>query len=188
MANVPKLNLISLGIAVILFLLPWTDVSCNAKKVATQSGIQATYGGVTSELGPTDSKEKPDLGGSALLLIALLLVLGGAAIALLIVLKKNVPPINPAILAGVAFLLILLQAMIGFPINKVVNEKKASNAQANDEIGRMIGDAAMFSVTRTAWFYLELLALAIPAGVYGYERYSRRKAAAPVPSSPPPPS
>lgn len=162
----PRINAISLCTALILFLFPWTEVTCNGTVMATQTGFQAVYGGMSAQgqtTLPDDKTDKNDIGMAFFVTLALLAVIGGAAIAVMIVMKKDAPPVKPGLLAATALVLILLQWMLGFPVNKALRKETGQETQ-------MLSNEIKVEAKRTGWFYVTLLALLAPAALFVYER------------------
>jgi hypothetical protein len=176
----PKINVACLAAALLLFFLPWTDVKCSGRHIASQSGFQSIYGGISldddieamSEQGSQPDSET-DISMSLISLIVFLLILAGAAAAAAVFSKGWSSPIQPGALATAAVLLILTQAIIGFPIDRSIRNSQKQSA-GDDEMARALGSAMGVESSRTAWFYIGLLALAVPAGLYCNERWGRK--------------
>lgn len=204
-AFLSRINFVALCGAVLLFFLPWTDVRCSGTSIATQSGLQAIYGGASrsNELGGEDGPSRPrpgangeespkdDVGVGLIICLAFLLVLGGAAAAGLILFKRMSPPVRPEVLAGGALVLLLFQVMIGFPLDRSVSRARQEAAgKGRDAIGMPIPIASH----RVGWFYMELLLLAVPTALYVNSRYPVSKwlpvppATAGTPPAGPPPA
>jgi hypothetical protein len=168
-----KIDFFSLLTALILFLLPWTNVTCAGQRVATQTGLQAAYGGVSEAqpetTGPikTTSKAKDEnLAAAWLVAIAGILVLAGVAVSLQALVRNVAPAVAPGLLAGVALLLLGIQAIVGFPIGEGLDEL---SAQIKGEL-RAPGAGNPISIDRTPWFWLELIALAVPVFLFWNEK------------------
>lgn len=165
--------------ALILFALPWVDIQCSKESMVTQSGLQVIYGGASlsdemKNLG--DGAEESDGSGESagfapLVLLALLAVLGAAYYSYISLFKGGErAQLLSTVLPAVALVLLLFQLMIGFPVkNKMIEEMSdsSSEVQSDDEfdaLGESIAAAMMANirVKTTPFFYLELLALAIP--------------------------
>jgi hypothetical protein len=125
--------------ALVLFCLPWVEIRCdkNAQSrpprppefetVWTQSGLQAVWGGYTdlrpkSER-PTNSDGDDDISPAPLVAVYGVLLVLAFLVALL---ARGRPHVWAAVagMAGVAFLLLTLQALVGFPIERMFDEKK----------------------------------------------------------------
>lgn len=177
-----KINLLSLLTALFLFfLLRWLDIRCSEHKIATQSGLQTVYGGVslseemrsmTEDSSAEEAKveEKDEsMGFAALVGLALVAVLAGCYSAFAeLTGRKRSSPTRSTLFAALALVLLLTQLMIGFPAEAKLREAMANesggSAEETDELGRAMGDAMRmsFRVEAKPVFYLELLALGIP--------------------------
>lgn len=203
-----KINFVALSLAVLVFMLPWSDIQCNGRDVATQSGLQSVWGGVSlsdefEQLGAADSpggdeSGKDDIGIGLITFVVLLCVLAGAIIAGLVVFMNKPPVIDPAILACVALLLLVVQVVIGFPVDRAVKganqdmgsgprdgavgalgnespsifgaQPKSGGPNPDEALARGLSAAMGIKTQRTGWFYLELLLLAIPTALLIYQR------------------
>jgi len=174
--------------ALVLFFLPWTNVQCSGRLMATQSGVQATYGSLSlsedmqamvdknaKKTGPEQSKD--GIGLAILVGLALLAVLAGVVVGAIMVFKGTTLAVQPGVLALGALALLLIQAGVGFPINHAIAKSRADTAAQKDDMASAIGAAMPFSAERTAWFYIELITLAIPAGIYINSKLPNRPAA-----------
>ena len=171
--------------ALFLFALPWLDIQCSEKSMATQSGFQVIYGGGSASdemkaLGDdtkTESASKsPDsMGFSPLIALAFVAVVAAVWFSYLALFQGSEAAVRlSSILPAVALGLISLQIMIGFPAKKKIIEsmsKGASESQKSQSIddpfsglGESMASAMMMNIrVKTApALYLELLALGIP--------------------------
>jgi hypothetical protein len=181
--HVRTANLASLLSALILFLLPWTNVTCAGQRVATQTGLQASWGGVTPGAGVEQSQtttvdfhtHDSDLAPSALIAIALAIVVAAAVIALLVAFHKPAPAMEPGLLAIGALVLLGLVAAIGFPLDDMINGELARRPPRDGGFEQAMGNAvrSSFVVERTPWFWLELVALAVPSALYLWRRFGQ---------------
>src|SRR5213078_384170 len=119
---------------------------------------------------PRDNKS--ELGYAILVGVALLLAAGGAIAAAAALFGRAVTPAAAGVLAFAALLALVLQAAVGFPVNNKIHEEKAkmNPGQASASLDKGMENAlkAMIDIRaeRTPWFYLELLALGVPAVLY----------------------
>lgn len=163
-----RINFAAIGLAVLLFLLPWTNVKCNGDKFASQSGLQKIYAGISVDApgqgndsrSETD-KADDDIGYGLIVLLSFLILLGTLALSGMILFKQARPPLSPGALATVVLVLLIFNWMIGFPIDRAV--KRAVN---KDKQPGEIDVPVMMTSERTGWFYLELIALAIPTAIF----------------------
>lgn len=145
-------------LALILFFLPWLNISCNEKVLMTQSGVQIIYGGVSAfgEMknletmggGDSNGKEKREGPGLSLMTgLAFLGVLGATLISLAAFLGSSAVKLHPKIdsflakvrgfpvqaglLTAIALGLLLVNVIFGFPVSgQVRKEMKEVKAQA----------------------------------------------------------
>jgi len=171
--------------ALFLFALPWLDIQCSEKSMATQSGFQVIYGGasVSEEMkGLGDdtktksaSKSSDSMGFSPLIGLAFILVVAAVMFSCLALFRgSEAADKYSSFLPAVALGLIWLQLMIGFPAKKKIIESmseeasKSQQSQSQDDpfsgLGESMATAMMMNIrVKTApAFYLELLALGIP--------------------------
>lgn len=168
-----KINFGTLCAALILFFLPWTRVQCSGQDVATQSGFQTIYGGASladefDEMrdGDAGGDDDADIGIGLIAFLSFMLVLAATLVAGLALFKQIELPINPGVLAAAALMLLLFQAMIGFPIDRSVSDARKQSRSDEDSMTRAMGAAVPIRTERLAWFYIELLMLAVPAALY----------------------
>ena len=174
-----KLKLGSTFAALFLFALPWVDIQCSQKSMATQSGLQVIYGGGSASeemkaLGGDSSSNKSSksdesMGYAPLVGIALIAVIAAVVFSCLAVFKGDTRAAKiSSVLSAIALGLLLLQLSIGFPAKNSILEamsKGSSNAQASeDEFANSMASAMMMNINikTTPAFYLELFALGIP--------------------------
>jgi hypothetical protein len=172
--------------ALFLFALPWLDIQCSEKSMATQSGFQVIYGGGSASeemkaLGDdtktkSASKSPDSMGISPLVGLALIAVVAAVVFSYLALFRgSEAAEKYSTFLPATALGLILLQLMIGFPAKKKIIESmsegtsKSQKSQSPDDpfsgLGKSMATAMMMNIrVKTApAFYLELLALGIPA-------------------------
>jgi hypothetical protein len=149
-------------LALLLFPLPWINLSCGehtpgkARKVyftATQSGFQATYGGASYQQGTMTERQarakagrRQEKGGAPLLVIyAILLAVG---IVASFKMKAGVHRLKTQATSSAAALAVLLAQMaLGFPL-------EPENVQREpDPLYHLFLD-----VNYTVWFYLAFVA------------------------------
>lgn len=171
----PRINTVTLLGALVLFFLPWTEIQCSGRHVATQSGLQAIYGGFSlsddlqakmdAEQGSAEPED--DIGYAYPIAIALLLVLVGTLMAGMQLLRAGKAPIAPGLLAALALALLALQIAIAFPVNREIARQMAESAASeSDALAQSMSAMIEVRADRTNWFIFELLCLAIPAGLY----------------------
>ena len=186
---IKKLKLGSTVAALLLFFLPWIDIQCSGKSIATQTGVQATYGGMSlsddmKSLGDkktSGSSEKKDTPKSAIITaLALLVVLVACVFAYLSFAGSNPFADKMAsILPAVALSLLFLQMIVGFPIKNDLQESMSPKDEqsSGDELGNSMAVAAKMSIDAklTFSFYLTLLALAVPTGLLINDQLEKRR-------------
>ena len=184
-----------LFLSLIFFFLPWINVTCNGQSLATQSGLQAATGklAMSSEFesmakaGDPSGKGGGQMGQSdtdkaPLLWLVLLTVVAGIIFGLLACPGINVipglrTPLIAMILAGVTFLLLTVQMVMGFPIRKSVEDqiekdkKQKAQMQALQPKGappNPMGDIKMeLKASFTPWFWMAYLTPVVPVVVLG---------------------
>ena len=167
--KVARVNVLSLAGAVVLFALPWTNIQCTGQTIGTQSGIQSIYGGVstvdlgfsmedlgnmgmpTEDVGQEATPNRPPIGFAVFVAIAFLLVLAGFRISIANLFQNKHLPVKPGHLTTLALAILILQLMVGLPIDLEVKK-------AGSELGGI-------ATKRTHWFYLELVLMAIPTAM-----------------------
>jgi hypothetical protein len=183
------MNFGSFCLAFLLFLLPWTSVQCGGTVLATQSGFQAitanvnikttddprsTPGGRNNNAAAGANKGVNDLGSAFLTAIALAVVLAGIALTALSLFKPALliqngrpVPVTAWMLAAGALALLLMQA-VSFPIDRMINDlnSQAKAGAPTDQMSKDLLAAMTVTTSRSGWFYLELVALAVPVGLY----------------------
>ena len=145
--------------AIAFFFLPWLELRCSGEKerYATQTGLQAIYGGTSTHGSPSQERRKDarqhqdSVGFSPLLAVALLATLGAFALSLASFRAGAATPSKTSnALCGLALGLILLEMATGFPVEARI--KQDSDAKA--------GEA--WTVHYRPALYLELACLAFP--------------------------
>ena len=173
-----KINLGSTLAALILFFVPWLDIQCSGKSLATQSGVQTILGkGTASEFQhsldkpgkKTTINEGESLGYSIFAGIAFVAVLAAFVLSMAAIWGGGVrvAPNLVEILCAAALGLLVLQAVAGFPVKAKMESELRSETGTSDEtdlLEESMSEAinAAFSVNLLAAFYLELVALGIP--------------------------
>lgn len=151
-----KINLVTSLAALMLFFLPWIDIQCSGKSMATQTGIQIIHGGV-SPAQDMEAYEKEgrgrrgggsdddSIGSAPLVALAFLAVIGAVIVAFLTLCSNQDPSRNlTGILCAVALGLLALQMMIGFPVKKKLGEDMAKHSKTElraDEPFKEFGDS-----------------------------------------------
>ena len=142
----------------------------------TQSGVQVVYGGgtVSEAMKESKSEEKNEdsVGTAPLVGGALIAVVGAVVFSLLaLFVGGKLAGSMSSLLPAVALVLLSLQLMMGFPVEKKLSESMAesSDKTQNSEDGFSAFGASMASamimnirVQKTQVFYFELIALGIP--------------------------
>ena len=172
--------------ALFLFFLPWLEISCSEKSIATQSGVQIIYGsgsvsdglnslgGKSGDSTKVSEKPKESMGFSLLVGIAFLCVIGSVVFSFRNLLNPSDKSAKLALLLPtIALVCLLLQLMIGFPIKKKMTEAMSEN-QSEQKIssegdplaglGQSMAGAMMMAiqVKKTPFFYFELFSLGLP--------------------------
>ena len=165
--------------ALFLFLLPWVDIQCSQKSVATQTGLQVIYGGgsASDEMkamgGDSQKSDSPEsMGFAPLVAIALLCIIGACVFGGLSLFKGDQrADMISMILPAVALALLLIQLMMGFPAKKEILKSMSKDSPQSeksgdefDELGSSMAQAMMMniSVKTTTAFYIELFTLGFP--------------------------
>jgi hypothetical protein len=182
-------------LALLLFPLPWVQVSCvqTNKTIATQSGFEAIYGGMSSpmekaaqrakdellsnlrkqgvkvnesQFASQASEDGPDSHWSFLMLLFLFVVLGGIIANVVIRVPKQ-RRLMALGCGGLLVLLLLLQMVIGFPLADSVADAVGKNAT---DTAALAAAASMIDVGYTAWYWLAFLVawvcVAVPGGEF----------------------
>jgi hypothetical protein len=180
---IQKLNIGTTLAALILFFLPWIDIRCSDKSLATQTGIQTIYGGgspaADMEAFAKDqdqkkaggNKDDESMGYAPLVALALLAVAGAVGVSI-VALRSNDEPRGNAvgILCAVALALLATQMMIGFPAKRKIGEsmaetsKKESHGDPMEDVGAGMATAMMLNiqVRHLPALYIELIMLGLP--------------------------
>ncbi len=184
-------------LAILFFPLPWVSVQCPGIEVH-QSGLQSCWGGYTVEIfDPGFGRnfpggqgalpgDHPPVPAAPLVLIFILVVITGLILALAM-------PVGwarfslVACCATLGFLMLLIQAVIGFPFaNKVKEENQKALRDVNQMGNQLFNQLAPNQVPKapglpgplavqartTPWFWLTLLAMFIPMGLLFVENYA----------------
>jgi len=171
--------------ALILFFLPWMEVSCAGQKFITQNGVQSVLnkfspadhlkelGGMaemhesTRLKGTKDGDFGDEAGYSILAGVALFTVVAALGTGL----GRNSRQ-TCGLLAAIALACLGIQAMIGFPLKsaaaKMMDEAMKNNParspgmEAQEEMAKaMFGKMFSVNVDYTPWFYGELVLLGV---------------------------
>ena len=105
----------------ILFCLPWVDISCDNKKIATQNAYQAMLGDISPANNTAgDSVDTESMSGlnhmALILIIATLCILSGLVASLL----KNT---GGSVLTAAGGFLIFIQIFMGFPLSNYYKQQ-----------------------------------------------------------------
>jgi hypothetical protein len=178
-----KINLVTSLAALILFFLPWIDIQCSGKSMATQTGIQTIYGGGSPaqdmEAFEKEGRDRRSGGSSddsmgiaPLVALAFLTVAGAVVTAFLAIRYAGESRNNlTGILCAVALGMLALQMMIGFPVKKNLGEQLAlqgkTEQQADEpfkEFGDSMAQAVMMQIQirHLPALYIELILLGLP--------------------------
>lgn len=178
-----KINLVTSLAALILFFLPWIDIQCSNKSMATQTGIQTIYGG-GSPAQDMEAFEKEgrgrrsggsdddSMGFAPLVALAFLAVAGAVVTAFLAIRFAGESRNNlTGILCAVALSLLALQMMVGFPVRKNLGEQLAAQSKTElrtdepfKEFGEGMAQAMMMQIQirQLPALYIELVMLGLP--------------------------
>ncbi len=130
--NLAKINFTTLLGALILFALPWTNIQCSGRNIARQSGVQAIYGGMSlapelkqlAQNGEMDGPQDSEVGMAYGLAIAGLMVLVGTIVAGLALFAGKETSLNPGLFAMSALIIIGIQALMGFPVDRSIEKSR----------------------------------------------------------------
>lgn len=163
-----KLRLGTSALALLLFLFPWVDMQCSGRTLITQSGLQTVYGGasISEELesmgGQKEIDKEEDKEGAGIAFFTAIALL--ATIGAVILFAKEVT--NPAalgktgtILATAAFVALLLQMLIGFPLERSIAESMEADSSEDAQMAAAMGMAIQVKYRATIFFVLALLAV-----------------------------
>jgi len=174
-ANSAFIKQINFGLflaALILFFMPWTTITVNDESIVSQTGLQKMMGAfpVNDEMAQPEAEEGEQQNEeiSYFALIVFLLVLGGVVISGMTLFKGFDSSLSPGLIAAVALAALLLSSIMGFPIDRemvVIEEAMKEEAKIYRLMGWKRSDPEL-DVSRTFIFFLEMLALTIPAGLY----------------------
>ena len=178
-----KINLVTSLAALILFFLPWIDIQCSGKSMATQTGIQTIYGG-GSPAQDMEAFEKEgrgrrsgvsdddSMGSAPLVALAFLAVASAVVVAFLTLCSAKEASLNlTGILCAVALGLLALQMMAGFPVKKKLGEDMARQGKIErrgeepfENFGEGMAQAMMMQIQirHLPALYIELILLGIP--------------------------
>jgi hypothetical protein len=178
-----KINFLTVLSALVLFWLPWMELRCDGRLLATQTGFQSIQGTASpasevtvngdnpfQEPGKASSFPKATLIGGAFfsLVVALLLALRG-------ILSKRPQHLQAGLLAGVALTLILAQWAAGFPIENHARESATISPPGYRTLDPSAGQRSELAILSldvkadpTTAFYLVIFLLAVPSLIGGY--------------------
>jgi HEAT repeat protein len=187
-----------LVLALITLPLPWVELRCSAepmagKTLASQSGFQAIYGGITphpvlqAEVEAERIRRKqlgfwpPPLGNIefdfpysfAPLLLAFSILLIFAALGGFFMRPLRLRTAVVGVPAGLAFLLLLVQVGVGFPLErqvKTVIAKAVAGHRLDMPPGLGFAVALAYDVRYTPWFWVCVLANVAGLMALGLER------------------
>jgi hypothetical protein len=182
-AMIQKLQIGTTLAALVLFFLPWIDIRCSQQSIATQTGVQAIYGGGSASEGmkafgdesggkaPGEAIKDESMGYSILLALALLGVIGAVVVSFTALRTGDERQSNlVGILCAAAFVLISIQMMIGFPVKEELGRSMAEaskNESSGDPMGGlsdgMAGAVMMqIDVKHLPSLYFTLVMLGVP--------------------------
>jgi len=133
--------------ALVLFFMPWIDIQCSGKSLATQTGIQTITGMATpsSEIEGIMKNDRRESLGSSVLVATALLATGLGIACLLMALFNGNSKLDAlgSILCVLALMCLLTQLIQGFPIKQQLIAKismdQASNPMGmSDSLGFMM--------------------------------------------------
>lgn len=195
---IPKINLFSCLAALFLFVMPWLEIQCSGKPIATQSGLQLIYGGAKpapelaglneqakmnhQKAGTPASEEPWKSVGISFLAGGALALIGMATAKSLQSFRNGRGALEPGILCAAALACLALQSYAGFPVQRSLvrsmQEGKSSSGNApEDKLGDSMAQAVALGIqvkTTAAW-YLEMIALGIPTLVLANGLLDRMK-------------
>lgn len=178
-----KINLVTALAALILFFLPWIDIQCSGRSMATQTGIQTISGGASPvqdaeafererKIKRSGGAEDDSMGAAPLVGLALLAVIGAVVLAFMrLCSARETGNHLVGMLCAVALALLALQMMIGFPVKKNLGERMAAQdrteRRANEpisELGDGMAQAMMMQIQirHLPALYIELIMLGLP--------------------------
>lgn len=139
--------------ALALFFLPWIDIQCSGKSVATQTGLQAIVGQATlAEERQTERgslhRQEPESLGSARLVAGGLIVLVFAVLLLLLAVAGHHPLAEGigSLLCALALALLITQVIEGFPVkDALVQDVSVDNASLEMDFEASTAMAVMTS-------------------------------------------
>lgn len=197
-----------LVLALLLFPLPWSEFQCNGQTLISQSGVQSIYGGYSlGAFGERFQKSRGPLppaqqearrkqiekfeeeNAAPWMALFPMLLLGGVAVSFV---THKARPILRAMVAGVALLLLLIQAGVGFLPQKVAEKAEVEMQKRGHERPSYLTDEAqagieaavhsLFKSTYTPWFWLAMscVILAIGGSVAEWIVISRGSPAVPL--------
>ena len=147
MAILRAIKLTSAIAALVLFFMPWIDIQCSGKSLATQTGIQTITGMATpsSEIEGIMKNDRRESLGSSVLVATALLATGLGIACLLMALFNGNSKLDAlgSILCVLALMCLLTQLIQGFPIKQQLIAKismdQASNPMGmSDSLGFMM--------------------------------------------------
>ena len=94
-----------LGIALICFILPWVNFSCQGQHVATFTGLQLVTGTTVQQQGMFGQRQNQKVDSEPLAVAVLLLTILGVALSFL---KSRKSSLIPSVVGVVAFIVLLL--------------------------------------------------------------------------------
>jgi len=165
--------------ALVLFPLPWLQVQCNGpignsktKILVEQSGLQMIYGGYSENPLLRDpqferqrrsvqeelSRKDRALPGSLWILLCGLFLVSGILAGIFV--RRNA--VRSALLIGCgvsAGLVLLVQARMGFPLERALPETIAKRVSLGPTIGIEVSSGTMLATRYTAWFWLTVVAV-----------------------------
>lgn len=93
------------GIALICFILPWVNFSCQGQHVATFTGLQLVTGTTVQQQGMFGQRQNQKVDSEPLAVAVLLLTILGVALSFL---KSRKSSLIPSVVGVVAFIVLLL--------------------------------------------------------------------------------
>lgn len=178
-----KVNLLTVLFALILFWMPWMDLRCDGRRLATQTGIQSIQGTASPASEITVAGDSPFEGPGKPSSFPRATLVGGAFVALIVslllslrgVFSKRPLHLQAGLLGGIALVLILVQWATGFPIEHHARESSQISPPGYRTLDPSAGfnpELAILSMdvkaAPMAAFYMEVIALLVPTLIGSY--------------------
>jgi hypothetical protein len=175
------------AVALLLFPLPFVEVSCRDRAVSSQSGLQAVYGGFSVDpflkaaaegeanargIDPRQAKLAP----APLMIVYPLFLIAGAVLSLLLVPSRR--RVVAGVFAGLGLACLVAQSVLGWPLVRNLLHHLAEAPTVGRDAAFMT--AALVQTQLTVWFWLSVVALALAGIAPTAESWLRRALTAPA--------